>query len=397
MISPDPRPTVALYHHLPPGGAERALIELTRHTANDIRYVLFETRLDHRDPFSERDRSELHELVDEVHHVRARSGGAGRLGRWGVTVPGMLRAERRIAAMIDELQPDALVVHHQRFTQASSVLLHTRVPSAYFVQEPRRRSFEYDLMDHPGSPVARLAGLPIRAIERWARSLDIRATRSADLLFCNSDHSREYIWRAYGRDATVVRLGVDLDRFVVPESTARDRVVLSVGGLDPTKGHELVVEAVAHMTDDERPEVRIITNRPDETVAAQLHQLARSAGVTLRIDTDLAENELVAAYQRAAAVVLAARVEPLGLVSLEAAACGTPAVAVREGGYRETVIDRVTGALTDRTATALAAGIAQVIGRDWDRRVLRAHVEQHHSWSTAAATYLAGIAGLAAR
>ena len=393
MPRSDQRPTIALYHHLPPGGAERALIELTRRTADDFRYVLFEVELGGRDPFAGRDRSELCSLVDDVVTVSARAGGAGRVGRWAQTIPNILRAERKISAMIEERSPAAVVVHHQRFTQAPSLLLRTARPTVYFVQEPRRRSFEHALQDLPATGVRRLTRAPIDRIEAWARSFDIRATRAATTILCNSDHSREYIWRAYGRDATVVRLGVDLDRFTLPGDGPREPVILSVGGLDATKGHELLVDALGEVAGEHRPELRVITNRPDQPSAAALKERARALDVQVRIDSELSEAELVGAYQRATAVGLAARVEPLGLVALEAAACGTPAVAVREGGYRETIIHDHTGLLVDRSPVALGDAIERVASGAWqaDRSALRSHVERNHHWDRAADVYRASI------
>jgi phosphatidylinositol alpha-1,6-mannosyltransferase len=85
-------------------------------------------------------------------------------------------------------------------------------------------------------------------------------------------------------------------------------------------------------------------------------------------------------------------VEGLGMVYLEAAACGLPVVAGTSGGAPEAVRDGVTGhvvdprspavvadavtALLDDPARARAMGAA---GREW--------VEQRWSWDTIAATF----------
>ncbi len=49
--------------------------------------------------------------------------------------------------------------------------------------------------------------------------------------------------------------------------------------------------------------------------------------------------------------------EPFGLVALEAMACGTPVVGVREAGIRESVVDGKTGLLVERDVNEIAVAI----------------------------------------
>ncbi|MEM8704980.1 MAG: glycosyltransferase [Actinomycetota bacterium] len=390
----DSRPTVALYHHLPPGGAERAMYELTRRTADRYRYVLFHVAPSDRDPFAGIERTPIDEVVDEVRRTTAPVGGAGRLGRWTRAVPALLKAERRIASHIDALGAAATVAHHQRYLQAPALLHHVSSPSLYVCQEPRRRSFEYDLR-HPveRSLPRRVAELPFAALDWWAGRHDIRTSRAADAIACNSDHSREYLWRAYGRDATVLRLGADADRFVLPEHDERDDEIVAVGALDPSKGHDLAIEAIGALPASDRPTLRIIHNRSAEGAEAELRRLADRHGVDVVFECGAPEETLVRRYQRARAVIATGRVEPLGLTPLEAMACGTPAVAVREGGYRETIVPGSTGELADRDAAALGDAIARVLqwGETSDRAEIRKRSAEVWNWDVAAATYAAMI------
>lgn len=388
---PESRPVVALYHHLPPGGADRAMYELTRRTAGRYRYVLFEIEIGDRDPFAAAGRSPIADVVEDRHAVAARSGGSSRPGRWGITIPAVLRAERRLGRLVDELRPHAIVCHHQRFTQSPALLAQREIPSVYMLQEPRRRGFEYSLAHPSRDPTTadRLSTAATAMPEAWAKRRDIRLTRAADHILCNSDHSREYIWRAYGRDATVVRLGVDGERFTLPEDDERDSEVLAVGSLDATKGHDLAIDAIATVDPAIRPRLRIVHNRAGSAYGGLLTSHASRVGVDLVLEAAVSDDELVSRYQRARAVVLAGRVEPLGLTALEALACGTPAVAVREGGYRETVLDGVNGYLTDREPAALGDGIARVMKGELDasRAILRAGALERFGWDDAAATY----------
>ena len=130
----------------------------------------------------------------------------------------------------------------------------------------------------------------------------------------------------------------------------------------------------------------MVTPRPGGTEA--LERLAGARGVRLTIDVALSEAALIERYQMALATVCASRLEPFGLTAIESMACGTPVVAIREAGFRESVTDGVTGILVDPEAAALAAGIEGLVadssavstmgkaGRDdviarwtWDRTV----------------------------
>jgi len=402
---------IALYHHLPPGGAARAMTELVSRSSAEIEHVAYTIDPGPRDRHAGRP-DPLDGLGLERHVEHVHGGAASRPREWAITVPQVLRAERRIATLIDRGKFDAVVVHHQRHTQAPGLLRHLQTPSAYFVQEPRRQSFEHDLRPCvPGRGPARMLGsIPIRSIDAWARRFDIASTRSATELMCNSDNSREYIWRAYAREATVIPLGVDLDWFTPdpgpgeaepgPEAdTDRSPEILMVAALERPKGIDLAIRAVAALECAPRPTLRIVHNRADRTFQQEIVNLADELEVDLVLDSAVSETELVDRYRRADVCLLTSRLEPLGLTALEAAACGTPVVAIREGGYRETVIDGVTGLLADRDPSSLANALSRVIDRSagLDPVTVRSTVVRMRAWSDAVDRYVAVLARTAGR
>ena len=66
-------------------------------------------------------------------------------------------------------------------------------------------------------------------------------------------------------------------------------------------------------------------------------------------------------YRSSRLTVCAARLEPFGLTVLESTSCGTPVVAVAQGGYRETVVDGVNGYFAERNAASLGEGIIRIM------------------------------------
>jgi phosphatidylinositol alpha-1,6-mannosyltransferase len=85
-------------------------------------------------------------------------------------------------------------------------------------------------------------------------------------------------------------------------------------------------------------------------------------------------------------------VEGLGMVYLEAAACGRPVVAGTSGGAPEAVRDGVTGNVVEpRSPEAVAAAISGLLDDPAKARAMgaagRARVEERWSWTTIAATF----------
>ena len=92
-----------------------------------------------------------------------------------------------------------------------------------------------------------------------------------------------------------------------------------------------------------------------------LEKLAHRLKVKLKILILISDDELVQLYNQARLVVYAPYLEPFGLVPLEAMSCGTPVVAVKEGGVRESVKHEYNGVLTERDQYSFAHKITELL------------------------------------
>lgn len=164
----------------------------------------------------------------------------------------------------------------------------------------------------------------------------------------------------------VVSPGVDLRTYKVNggKSVARERLKMSqdqllllfVGRIQPHKGPEVLIRAVAEMvqhTPTLRGKLRaVIMGGPSgngSTEPERLEGLARFLGVREMIQfvPPVPHEELSDWYRAADLVCVPSYSESFGLVALEAQACGTPVVATAVGGLRAAVADGISGVLVD--------------------------------------------------
>ena len=366
---------IAVYENLPPGGAKRAAFELGRQLAGRHQLDLYRLSTTSRAAF------DLAPLVREVYTYRysplfGRLDGRltrGRLAPRSLTIFGQLeRLQQRIAGDIDRRGYDAVLAHTDSMTQSPYLLNWLRLPSAYYCQEIFRIAYEPALQQEQRR---RLAGKPplIRTIalaeDRWVThrlaAADRRNVAGAGEVLVNSHYMADRVRTAYQREARVCYLGVDAARFTPGTQGSRALEVLSIGSPLLTKGHQLVIEALALLPAAGRPRLRVVA--PNDRDRDALDRLARARSVELAIETAVDEATLIEHYRRAIATICAARGEPFGLTAIESMACGTPVIAIREGGYLETVVHQATGLLVEPNPGALAEAIGSLVN---DRSLL---------------------------
>jgi glycosyltransferase involved in cell wall biosynthesis len=130
------------------------------------------------------------------------------------------------------------------------------------------------------------------------------------------------------------------------------------------KGYRFILRVLAGLAEDVRPAWDIICDDEDRAYADALRTEAVRAGVAMTIHRRIGEERLRELYRGARAVLCAAEREPFGLVPPEAMACGTPVLAVRDGGFAETVVDGETGWLLPRDEDAWRAPLLRALGDD---------------------------------
>ena len=358
---------VAIFHDLASGGAKRALYNFGR----------FLTKSDHTvEVFvpSTADESylPLNDLVREVHvfDVKRTISGliSSTLGNFPLSISADLeRTERNIADNINGQDFDVVLCEQDRYTFSPFFLKYIKKPTIYYCQQPAR-SHEAALRNVAGnelfpSPQNLNGRIMQNCLDRRVPKVDKKNASFAKHILTNSYFSRESILRSYGLNSFVSYLGVDNVAFK-PLDIPKEDLVLSVGRLTSRKGFDFIVSSLGRIPSNIRPKLIVVSDGVNIDVKNSLERLAQKIGVDLRIERLIADDELIALYNKSKLVLYAPYLEPFGLVPLEAMACGTPVVAVKEGGVRESVVHDKTGILTERDEGMFAEAVIELLSNE---------------------------------
>jgi glycosyltransferase involved in cell wall biosynthesis len=187
--------------------------------------------------------------------------------------------------------------------------------------------------------------LPLR---RW----DQRAAATADLYLANSTIVADRIASVYGTSAEVVPPppAITSNGPMRAPDAIEPGFVLTVSRLLPYKNVDAVVSAFAHLPDER---LVVAGAGPDE------HELRTMATANVEF-TGMVEDEVLRWLYANCRLLVAASHEDFGLTPLEAADFGKPTVALRFGGYLDTVIEGETGLFFDEP---VKEGIADAVSR----------------------------------
>jgi starch synthase len=259
--------------------------------------------------------------------------------------------------------------------------------------------------------------------------IERQAYETADAVIAVSEGMRRDILRSYrGIDeqkVTVVRNGIDLDAW----RPNRDDEVLRGLGIDPDrpsvvfvgritrqKGLPYLLRAARSLPRD--VQLVLCAGAPDTPeimaeVTGLVRELQEERTGVVWVERVLPRHELTAVLTAATTFVCPSVYEPLGIVNLEAMACGVPVVGSGTGGIPEVVADGLTGRVVpieqvqdgtgtpvdpDRFVRDLAATLTEVVSDPGLAALMgragRLRAEQEFAWERIAALTLAVYEGL---
>jgi D-inositol-3-phosphate glycosyltransferase len=253
----------------------------------------------------------------------------------------------------------------------------------------------------------------------WRDRAEAEIIQCSDAICVSCVEEEEQFRRLYGNPhgrIEIIAPGVEHALFAPGDQLGARRaigadpgvpLVVFVGRIQPLKGPDVAIQALADLQRRGHPDARLIiiggaSGQDGGGETQRAHDLVDE----LDLHDDVLfvppqPHHVLSSYYRAAdIVVVPSRSESFGLVALEAAACGTPVVASAVGGLLSLVDDRRTGRLIPgRNPSDYGAAMAEILD-DPDLRAAMSRAARErassYTWHAAAARLRALYDDLAA-
>ena len=381
---------IAVFHNLPSGGAKRALYGFVKYLTKSGHFV---------DVFIPSTANEnflpLKKIVNKVNVFPMKKIFGGLIYstfryippiRMSICLRDLEETEKIIADIINNMDYNIVFSEQDQYTMSPFFLKYIKKPTVYYCQQPSR--FNEAILQNISQK--RKYRNYLRLVRRiWHKYLASRLLQIdkenalfSKYILTNSYFSRESILKSYGLNSFVSYLGIDTKIFK-HLNVPKENFVLSIGSCRPAKGFDFIINSLGHVNSKKRPKFIIVSNSVDIRWKDYLKQLAIKVGVNLEVRNLIQDNELVLLYNKAKLVLYAPYLEPFGLVTLEAMACGTPVIAVKEGGVRESIVHNETGILTERDESIFAEAVIKLfLDKRKRQNMARRSIEIIHKYWT---------------
>ncbi len=240
---------------------------------------------------------------------------------------------------------------------------HTPMRYAWEMEEEYLKDFRIR------GPLKKYVRSELKHMRRW----DLTTAQRVDHFIANSSETQSRIQRIYGRNSTVIPPPVDARfyDFCLPTSaspTSHRTYFLAIGRMVPYKRFDLLIELANTL----KLPLKIAGQGSEEA------RLKAMAGPTVEFLGYVSEEDLPALYANALALFFP-QIEDAGIVPMEAQACGTPVIALGQGGILDVVVPDITGMLADaQTIDSLREAVKKFQGTQWDHETIRTHARSFH-------------------
>ena len=222
--------------------------------------------------------------------------------------------------------------------------LHNK-PNIWYVYSPIREI--WDLYEYTRENNVFLFAKPI--FDLWVgyhRRMNLKYIKHVDKVVSISHNVERRVEKYFGKKSMVIYPPIDTSKFSCKKDDQKvGGYWLSVNRLISHKRVEIQIKAFAKMPDEKLIIVGCYERSRHFKAYASYIQNIKPDNV--EILSWINEDKLISLYANCKGFITTSKDEDFGMAAVEAMASGKPVIAPNEGGYKETIVDGVTGKLID--------------------------------------------------
>ncbi len=215
-------------------------------------------------------------------------------------------------------------------------------PNLWYVHSPLNELWEFK--DYIKKNLLKFWQKPIFDLWVWFnRKLTIKYSKHVQKMACNSENTKKRIKKYYKRKAVVINPPINTSEY---EYKKDKNYWLSVNRLLSHKRIDMQLKAFQKL-----PNEKLIIVGSYEKGARQFEKYVdyclKIKPKNVEILNWINYKYLIDLYSNCKGFIATAKDEDFGMTLVEAMASGKPSIAANEGGYKETIINGITGRLID--------------------------------------------------
>jgi glycosyltransferase involved in cell wall biosynthesis len=167
--------------------------------------------------------------------------------------------------------------------------------------------------------------------------------KKIDVVVANSKYTAQNIEKSLHVKSTVIYSGIDTDLYKPQGLEKRDQIFF-VSRIEKGKNVDFLIEMMPEIWKRDK-DVKLIIAGEGAYLPAIRDRVRKLKMKKVNLLGNISEERKRRLYEESKVIVFPTFNEPLGVIPMEAMACGTPVVAFNSGGCKETIVHGKTGLL----------------------------------------------------
>jgi len=209
-------------------------------------------------------------------------------------------------------------------------------------------------------------------VNHFLRLYDAWVAETVDVWISNSLNIQRRVEKLYRKKSVVIYPPVEVEKFIKESKKVKKKnYFLIVSRLVGSKGLEEAVRAA------KKQGFKLKISGSKAGLSGVAESLEKLGGKNVELLGRVSDAKLIKLYAEAVGFIALARDEDFGITPVEAMASGTPVIAFNGGGFKESVVDGVTGVfINDTSEETIEGAVQKVLKTKWNREKLRAQAKK---------------------